>query len=326
MSNHEFWCNFERPPAARVGLVVPTFGRPQYVEKCLASLAASRLDDCVVCLVDETRASLPTRNVEGFKTFSNVDSPGGNLQALEGDFEQIASAARAHRRCVAFDSVGCVKSKISWLLRPSPGRQLLVRHDYLERRPWLRTHLKRFEHCTPDPRTEELVRAFSPPGLSLIKLYKARHANMHDSILRGHQALLKLTNCEYLGVLDSDTLLQPNWLQRMLDLHREFSHLSPLLVTGFHTRAHPTLEVGHNFRRKASVGGLSLLFDRQVWSAVVEPSLRSSQWDRVLSEKVIAAGGSIVATRPSVVDHIGRQGVWSHGWTFDRAEDFPHSP
>lgn len=309
-----------------MGLVIPTFGRPHYVQRCLASLAESRLESCLICLVDETRAPQATREVEGFEIFPNVDSPGGNLESVDGGFEEVLRSVERRSQCVAFDSLGSLKSRVSWMTRNSPGRQLFIRSDYLRRRPWLRGRLSRLAGGGPDPRTEELVRAFAPAGLPLIKLFKRQHANMHDSLLRGWQLLTEIASCRFLCVLDSDTVVQPDWLPRMLDLHNQFSHLSPLLVSGFHTRAHPALEVGHDFCRKGSVGGVSLLFDQQVWGRLVKPNLRSSQWDRVVSEEVIKEGGSIVATRPSAVEHIGRRGVWSHGWTFDRAEDFRHSP
>lgn len=319
----ELVCEGDGSRKVRVGLVVPIFGRSHYVQQALASLAASDLSDCAVCLVDETCSQPFRENIEGFTGFFNVDSPGGDLDSVSEDLGKLAESARQDPGCVAFNSCGWTKRRIALFPRQAPSIKLYVRNDYLARRSWLRKRLEKLSRRSADERTEALVRGFSLGDTPVVKIFKRHHGSMFDSYRRGFQLLIDLFDCSHLVTLDSDTVLKPDWLARLMALHQRFSRRASLvLVTGFHTRAHETLEEGPDYRLKRTAGGINLLFDRRVWEDVVYPSLESLQWDLRVAHRIRESGGVIVASRPSVVDHIGRHGVWSNIFHFDRAQDF----
>lgn len=312
-----------RKTQVKIGIVVPTFGRPEYVERTLASLAASDLTDCAVCLVDETTADTSGPQVEGFTGFFNLDSPGFDIGSLDASFAEIAQAATADPRCLAFNSCGWLKHRLAFFVPRTPGLRLFTRDEYLAGRKRLRERLSARSFQNADPKTTELVKRFELPGIPLLKILKSRHGNMFDSYRSGWKLLMDGFDCDYLVTLDSDTLVKPDWVQRLLSVHREVRPLTEyLLVSGFHTRSHKTLRVETNFRVKKSVGGVSLMFDRKLWNEIVMPSLVGLQWDFRVCHEVERLGGMVVTTRPSVVEHIGRSGLWSSWLRFDRAADF----
>ncbi len=307
---------------ARVGIVVPVFGRPQYVRRCLESLAGSDLRDCIVCLVDESVSDLSPPDFPGFEALSGLDSPGGDLGPLQGKtVPEIAAHALEMPDCVAFNSNGWLKSRLRFLPRRSPGLTLYIRSDRVPTH-W-RWFAQRFEP-RPCPETSNLVRNWNPPGVRCVKIFKRRHGSMFDSLAHGWRLLAEAYGCPLLMSLDSDTLVKRGWVKRVVDVYDQnrLTVDSPMLVTGFHSPNHRTLGTKSTFRVKKSMGGLNMLFDLETWKDHVEPCLINLQWDSELCRKVNDVGGIMLATRPSVVQHIGRFGVWSGFFRFDRAWDY----
>ncbi len=311
------------PTPRRFGIVIPTFGRPSYLRRTLASLAQSDLSNSVVCLVDETRAEPFGETIEGFTGFFNLDSPGGDLGSLEGGLDQIAAAARDNSDCLAFNSCGWLKHRLAFFPRRAPSVKLYVRDDYLARYPRVGRRLARKAEGQADPEAEAVVREFDLPRVPVVKIFKRHHGNMFESFRVGFDLLLERFGCSYLVTLDSDTLVKPDWLRCLGQLHQRFERPDrPLLVSGFHTRAHQSLEKGADYRIKGSLGGINLLFSGRLYQELVRKTLQSLQWDLVLGRRMTQLGGLMVVSRPSVVQHLGRHGVWSHALRFDRAPDF----
>lgn len=309
--------------AAKVGLVMPIYGRSVYLKRALKSLAASELHNTVVCLVDETNSLVRKVPVEGYTGFEDLDSPGHSYKTIHGSREEVVSKARSEEACLAFTSSGQLKNRLAILLRKAPGITLYVRNDQLKLRPLLKARLKYLSRQTPDAKAEELVRHWHPANVPVVKIFKKRHANMFDSYRHGFRMLAECFACEYFVCLDSDTLVKANWLQELLRLHETFQNPErPLLVSGFHTKAHKTIIEGQDHHQKRSVGGANLLFNKSVWQNWVEPSLTSLYWDVELGKKILKSKGRLIVSKPSVVAHIGKRGVWSSWLNVDRAADF----
>lgn len=309
---------------AQTGIVIPSFGRPEYLARTLASLAQSDLSNSVVCLVDETNSRQQDFNTPGFTCFAGVDSPGHGYGDILESPELLYRTAVEDEDCQAFTSIGQRKRRLALFLRRAPGLKLYVRDRELSLRPLLKARLRLVSGAGPDPRAETLVRHWSLPFTPVVKILKNQHANMYDSYRQAFRMLVSAFDCHYLVCLDSDVIVRADWLTTLLDLYSEQSLAGdgPLIVSGFHTKAHKTIQEGANFRLKESVGGLNLLFSRTVWEDWVDPRLTSLAWDRELGSAVCQAGGRLMVSKPSVVNHIGRSGVWSSWLHYDRASDF----
>ncbi len=307
-----------------VGLVIPVFGRPKYLKRCLKSLEASDLQDCLVCLVDESLAQTVPSGFDGFETWSGVDSPGCDFPNRRNlPLGELAAQARSEWSCCAFTSAGMLKSDLRCVPRPRSGSTVYIKNGFV---PWLWRKLPtwwRANQVMGGKRANELVRNWAPKGFPVVKIFKHHHGNMFDSYRHAWRMLAEGLGCNLLACLDSDAIVRPDWLNRLRELHQRYqSQTSPLVVSGFHTNSHPTLVEEFDCRKKQSLGGINLMFHREIWPSMVETSLTHLGWDFELCQKVLENGGTLLATRPSVVQHLGRFGLWSHPLRYDRAPDF----
>lgn len=128
--------------------------------------------------------------------------------------------------------------------------------------------------------------------------------------------------------LDSDTIVKPDFVSRLMDLHR--SHPNRI-ISGFNTMSrnkygivrHPVVETGNNYVVKNTIGGVNMLIPRAIWKQVrdgIHISQRNgTQWDR---EVCAIVGGGIIVSVPSCVQHIGHSSSMGHHDNPDIAEDF----
>ena len=218
----------------KIGIVMPTFGRPEILEECLQSLEASDLSNCVFVIVDETATKLKRKTV-------------------------------------------CQMYKI----------------------------LSRF--CCSSP---------------TIKIFKKRHGNMFESLQVGVDLLIQL-GVRLFVTLDSDTNVRPKWIKTLLNVHA-LNHRTPKIITGFNTvqNSHRTLHTAEIYRIKDSIGGINMVFDLPVYLDYVRPNLVDTDWDWNVCKSITKAGGTLVSTKPSVVQHIGMYGLNSSKNSYDKSTDF----
>jgi hypothetical protein len=307
---------------ARIGVAIPVFGRPGYLRRCLDSLRQSHLEDCVVCLIDESCADQTPQPLPGFIGLAGVDSPGGDLDPLSHrSLEELAQLCAGDPQCLAFNTAGARKSCLHWRPFTRPGLNLYVRQERLS---GLWGGLCACLRPRPDRRASQVVREWQPGGLRLVKIFKRRHGSMFDSYATAWHLLSQAYGCELLMALDSDVVVKRDWVARLVQLYEQEHRQGqqPLIVSGFHASSNPSLEDRGSFRVKQSLGGLNLMFDREVWRSLVEPCLINLEWDQELSRRMREVGGLMLACKPSVVQHIGRFGTWSRPFRYDRAADF----
>jgi hypothetical protein len=188
-----------------------------------------------------------------------------------------------------------------------------------------------------DLETRQLIHAFALDTCPVHKIYRVAHDGfgVHDSLRIGWDYLHERYGLSYFVNLDSDTVLRREWLVKSLELfQRERARRGPLLVTGFHTTRHPIVEVAADHYRKASCGGVHMLFDGTLYEEVIRPSLRQDAdpdhgWDWQVVDAMRSRGYPCLCTRPSVLQHIGMYGQYSRGrhWLsgkrrWDSADDF----
>ena len=177
-----------------------------------------------------------------------------------------------------------------------------------------------------DERTLHLIRQFAIPGTPVIKAYRTPAAGcyIHENLQFGWDYLHQQVGCTYLANLDPDTLVKRAWLTQLQTLYTQMAVVErTLIVTGFTAYQHPVAETTERYYRKASIGGLNLFFAAKLYAPLVRPTLTDFQWDLHLVAAMQAGGYAFFCTRPSVIQHIGRQGLWSgpHG-IFDFAIDY----
>lgn len=177
-----------------------------------------------------------------------------------------------------------------------------------------------------DERTRRQIEQLAIPGSPVIKAYRAPEegCHIHANLQYGWDYLHQQVGCTYLANLDPDTLVRPHWLTRLQALYQQMHPAAgPIIATGFNAHQHPVVATADNYYRKASIGGLNLFFEATHYAPLVRPTLTDLQWDLHLVTTMQARGYTFLCTRPSVIQHIGRQGLWSgpHG-IFDFAIDY----
>lgn len=305
----------------KIGIVIPTFGRSAYVRKCFESLKHSNLENCILCIVDESLAAPAYHQYDGYIAFKNVDSPSFDLYKCPQNLD-IKAAASTNSECVGFNEAGWLKKSISrspsWMM--NSHFSLYIKNEYLAAHPEImKTYTeKRFiaDKCTP-----KLIHDFEIKGVEIIKLFKEKHGNMYDSIKQGMDLLS--SRCNTLMVLDSDTIHQKNWVEAVHQVHINFSSSDvPTITSGFHTEEHPVVRNMDNFMIKASLGGCHMCMSVDTYQGVVRPLLTSVTWDHDLQHEMKKRKGVYACTNPSVIQHIGVHGLWSNANRFDQALDY----
>jgi len=99
--------------------------------------------------------------------------------------------------------------------------------------------------------------------------------------------------------LDPDAILNPNWLLKLVELHKKVGNI----VTPFDTSAHARKQVFSDYVTKNTIGGICMLFDRDIYKTIIEPCLfPSSAWDWEVCRRF----KNFYCTNPSYIEHIGK--------------------
>jgi len=221
------------------GIIMPLFGRYEYVKKCLESLVNTNLTECTLVLIDESL----TKDLDDDKIKTNM-----------------------------------------------------------------------------------FIKNFTINNVNIIKIFKNKHGNMHDSILIGLDILEQ--HCDMLMTIDSDTLHKKDFIDITLNLHNKLSlQHKNVLVTGFNTPNHETVHIESNnndYVLKKTIGGCHLCFSSKTYN-LLRFGLVSNKWDTNVYHLINNNNGIIASTIPSVVEHIGEISSVRQGGRYDRTVDFTQS-
>lgn len=176
--------------------------------------------------------------------------------------------------------------------------------------------------------TNKYIREFDFP-IPTIKIYKNTHGNMFDSINIGLDILGHI--CEFIMILDSDTIHNTNFVKKTLSTYEEVkshnNNLNKLIViSGFNTAKHKII-VGDNLNYyiKETIGGCHLGFKTSDYWNYIRYTLISYKWDTNIYNLINRLGGIIVATKPSVIEHIGEiSSVRVDDLPYDKSIDFKY--
>ena len=179
-----------------------------------------------------------------------------------------------------------------------------------------------------DAYTQRMLSAFelgSTPVVTLRRIEREGNRS-YDNLRIAWRWLADEIGVELLANLDADAVARRDWLTRVVALHdARRASAGYLIATGFNAAAplHPVISEHDDHYVKASIGGFNLCFDHPTFATVVEPALHSPGWDWDVVRNLVRVGGRLVCTRPSVVQHIGRVGIYSSPLhSHDRAVDY----
>ena len=156
----------------------------------------------------------------------------------------------------------------------------------------------------------KLVDEFNFKNNIILKIFKKNHGNMFDSILRGMDILYRFTN--YLITIDSDTVHKENWINILINTYenvqKKYSDKN-ILLTGFNTintGSHNILKEFDNYYLKDSFGGCNMFFNRELYINYIRYCLNSYKWDTNIINLLKNNNTLFVASKPSVINHIGK--------------------
>ena len=223
----------------RIGIVIPTFGRPEFLKQMLNNLSKAKLDNTVIVIADETAT----------KHENNISN---EMKRIILDYE--------------------IKNKVG--------------------------------------------------NIPIIKIFKKRHGNMYDSFKIGFDLLEEL-GCNMFMTLDSDAIVKKNFIQKLMEIYQLHKHRL-VIISGFHTtnNNHKVIKEYPTYRTKSSIGGINMLFNKNTYKNYFRPTLTDEKWDWVVGDKIKEKKGLLIVTKPSVVDHIGSNGLWSTESNYDKSDDF----
>ncbi len=148
---------------------------------------------------------------------------------------------------------------------------------------------------------------------------------VHESLRIGWDLALERFGSRLLCSLDADALVKPQWLVEELSLfRRERRRQGQIVLTGFNAVRHSVVEWhrASDFVVKRSFGGINILFDSALYRVAVRPCL-VMHWDYLLMPVLRALDVPLLCCRPSLVQHIGRRGMFSSPTRgHDQAADF----
>lgn len=150
-------------------------------------------------------------------------------------------------------------------------------------------------------------------------LKHTKNTGIKKALLTGIEYAISL-GCDVFINLDSDAIVAPDFIDKVLELHRKW----PTAITsGFNSTTkgrNPIIMEGYGYYHKRYANGINMCFNRKVYEEAIKPSLtKVGNWDFNASNIYSFA----TITKPSVVQHIGYHSSMGHDTeTPDYAHDF----
>ena len=221
------------------------------------------------------------------------------------------------------------------LIVPTYNRPKYLRRTLraLRRSDLSKTVLLFVDDVSDNPETRRLIEQFSHPQAPIVRIWRTHKegVKMHENLYFAWEWLLaNLPTCRYFCHLDPDTILKKHWLQTVRDLYETHRPQRQLMVTGFNALWHTIEETQGNYYVKRSIGGLNMFFDAELYVELVRPCFLALEWGLDWDWKLVDAMQEkrypILCTKPSVIQHIGRTGVWAkQHQNYDFAIDYTFS-
>ena len=307
-------------PNIDTAIIIPCFGRPQYVKQTLDSLAKTDLTNAMIIILDETNSQFKDNPYDKFIRFDNINSSGNDCKHVYGgSMDKVIEIAEADDNCIACNENGQLKTRIDfnniWHHRSSKYA-FYVKKTYLKKYPavhqWLNKRTSIIKQST-DMSTKNIISSFQVNGVPIIKIFKTYHGNMYDSIKCGADMAINTFNVKYIVNLDSDTIHKKNWLTSLRTMYHDVqkSFTGPIICGGFNYEEWNGNFVKENIEEKQLAAGINMFYNATDYKNVVRWSLVNTGWDIALAKLIKKTNGHMFAIYPSVIQHIGKNGMWS---------------
>lgn len=181
------------------------------------------------------------------------------------------------------------------------------------------------DDASDDPETQRMIAEFDLPS-PVIKIRKTHQTRMHVGLDIGW-CLAQNLGCQYLSNLDADVMVRTDWLTTLRSLFESLPYdPDSVVLSGFNRSNAPCiLEAHDHFLRKSRMGGINYFFTPAFFSTV-RFLLFNENWDSHIQYycgQQHARRFRMLCCKPSVVQHIGREGINSGANSpFDYADDF----
>ena len=158
--------------------------------------------------------------------------------------------------------------------------------------------------------------------IPIIYLFKPKNTMMFNSIKMAFKLGVDAgkENIKRFVVLDSDTIHSVDWLIRMRAL---YDKNPKSIISGFNTNVHHTNDEYPTHYKKMSIGGISMYFTREMYDEKLKSQLINKEWDWKICNVCHRQNIPFYATKPSVIEHIGMQGLNNNARNkYDKSIDF----
>lgn len=193
------------------------------------------------------------------------------------------------------------------------------------------THLVIKDDISTDEKVIEYLKEFSKRqinNLFIELIINPYQLQCDPNMVEGLIYCTKQTKDEYVITLDNDTIFNPQWLKKMIDIKDKLIQLNQKVgaLTVFNTKTHKFLEpFDYEVGIKKDIGGFAAMINRIIFEKYnfYKPKWKLG-WDWNMSWGLQEMGYKIFSTYKSYVEHIGRIGEHSDGKTRlgDYATDF----
>lgn len=183
-----------------------------------------------------------------------------------------------------------------------------------------------------DSKCLKLIQDFRHNDCEVIKIRNDKNVGIRYTLQKGWKLLAP--KCEYLCNIDSDVLVKKNWISKLIEAEfdsRLLLNKKNVIVTGFNcvqSCHHKIKNVYKTFYTKNTIGGINMFFSNSTYLYIVKEILEYGRpnlgWDWEICKKSKSKKIPIVVTKPSVIQHIGIEGLNSRKEKkrYDTAEDF----
>jgi GR25 family glycosyltransferase involved in LPS biosynthesis len=124
--------------------------------------------------------------------------------------------------------------------------------------------------------------------------------------LRFGTDILFRINCKLVCHLDSDSIVSKYWIHRLIQYHQNIDVNKNKLISGFEAQTlDSVVAIYDNYKQKKVVGGLGIIFDRDLYNLRIRKWLIDHRFDWNICLEMERNKENIYVTVPSVIQHTG---------------------
>lgn len=169
--------------------------------------------------------------------------------------------------------------------------------------------------------------------LQILKKYENKYDIMYNNQNYKQYSMVRFLNIidknydnyDYVCYIDNDAISKPNLINQCLKTFNQISkeqnlEENKIILTGFNTSNHKTLNDYNKYVEKKSIGGIHMFFHKSLLKKIIKWWEINKDWGIVNGLK--KEGGKLYASKPSIIEHIGEEGDHSNKNKYDKSIDF----